>query len=224
MGKLNEDLLMKREILLKLIDHSEKKTTSHINELFEAKLKDQPMEMEEVRNKILSVKEKVMRRKFQNKDDLVVLKTLIAEIQYVLLEMKGIEPLLNPYDGSSKLSDLILSIQTSISITIECAGCKNKDQLLKAFKRHDANTFYKLVKGDKLDNGLPQNVKCEVNMLNGAPNEEKDRKTPFFAWWKEDIARSAVDFFSIGHILMGQCFFFIAYLLIWDGNGGGNGW
>ncbi|MHA1728041.1 MAG: DUF2585 family protein [Promethearchaeota archaeon] len=39
------------------------------------------------------------------------------------------------------------------------------------------------------------------------------KKEKFFASRKEDISRAACDFFSIGHIMMGQLFFWIAYML-----------
>jgi hypothetical protein len=42
------------------------------------------------------------------------------------------------------------------------------------------------------------------------------QKEKFFASRKEDISRSAVDFFSIGHVFMGQSFFWIPYMLfVW---------
>ncbi|MCP4762224.1 MAG: DUF2585 family protein [archaeon] len=39
-------------------------------------------------------------------------------------------------------------------------------------------------------------------------------KSKFFATTKDDVSKAAVDFFSIGHILMGQIFFFIVYALL----------
>ena len=44
------------------------------------------------------------------------------------------------------------------------------------------------------------------------------KKEKFFATQKKDISRAAVDFFSIGHIMMGQLFFWISYMLFtWPG-------
>ena len=44
-------------------------------------------------------------------------------------------------------------------------------------------------------------------------------KAKFFARTKDDIPKAAVDFFSIGHVLMGQITFFIVYamLFFWPG-------
>lgn len=39
------------------------------------------------------------------------------------------------------------------------------------------------------------------------------KKEKFFATQKKDISRAAVDFFSIGHVMFGQFFFWISYML-----------
>ncbi len=41
----------------------------------------------------------------------------------------------------------------------------------------------------------------------------------FIARDKEEVAVSPVDFFSIGHVLMGQLSFFVVHLVIWYGIG-----
>lgn len=45
-------------------------------------------------------------------------------------------------------------------------------------------------------------------------SEKSKKKNKFFARTKDDISKSAVDFFSIGHILMGQLIFSIIYGLL----------
>ena len=39
-------------------------------------------------------------------------------------------------------------------------------------------------------------------------------KKKFFATKKSDISRAAIDFFSLGHIIMGQFLFFLVYAII----------
>jgi hypothetical protein len=41
-----------------------------------------------------------------------------------------------------------------------------------------------------------------------------DKNSKFFATTQSDISKAAVDFFSIGHILMGQIAYFIVYAII----------
>lgn len=61
---------------------------------------------------------------------------------------------------------------------------------------------------------LKKKMSEDIGSLEGEEKDVSVKKSRFFATTSDDISKAPVDFFSIGHVLMGQIAFFVVYSLL----------
>jgi hypothetical protein len=188
------------------------------------------MEADAIRSELDSVKAKlssrpgntVLKDKKRIKGINILIKTYTVEADYInskILEAKQF--LNNPDELKKYLVDLTFKVRVfGESTQFYTKGLKEtladvgnlKSQIIDFFKKRKMGDMVALIRWEKL--GKLDEKTVDQNLISGSPKQYRKKKIKFFATSKSDIPYSAVDFFSIGHVLMGQIAYFITYALV----------